>query len=213
MNCKYCDKEFSKKNSLCQHEIRCVKNSMKINTKHSEDTKKKLSDVMKIVNTNSTRIWKKESIEKIKKNSKEFNKNYWTEEKRNEHSLLMSKIVKENPDSYSINNVSGRVKIVEYDGKKLKGKWELLVAKTLDKFNIKWTNDIKPIPYFWDKCWHLYFPDFYLTDYDKYIEVKGYERMRDLKKWENVKNLIILKEKEIELLKINDKKILEYLEK
>jgi hypothetical protein len=213
MNCKYCDKECKSKISLIQHEIRCFENPNKIRTKHSEDTKNKLSKIMKVVNTNSTRVLSKESVDKIKQSSKEFNKNYWTDEKRKEHSLLMSKIIKENPDSYSINNVSGRAKIVEYNGFKLKGSWELMIAKILDNLKIKWTNIIEPFPYFWNEEWHLYFPDFYLIDYNKYIEVKGYERERDLKKWECVKNLVVLKGKEIELLKLNDKKIFEYIKK
>lgn len=161
---------------------------------------------MKVVNTNSSRIWKKDTIEKLKKSSKEINNEYWTEEKRKEHSLLMSKIVKERPDSYSKNNVSGRAKIIDYNGKKLKGKWELQIAELLDKYKIDWTNDIEPIPYFWNNNWHLYFPDFYLIKQNKFIEVKGYERERDRKKWENVNNLIVIKEKEIEILKKMEKK-------
>lgn len=211
MKCEHCDKECKNRNSLIQHEIRCQKNPNKIKTNHSEETKKKLSTVMKIVNSNSKRVWKSETINKLKKSSKDFNEKYWSDEKRKEHSLLMMSVIKENPNSYSVNNVSGRAKIIEYNGKKLKGNWELFIAKLLDNFDIKWTNDIKPIPYFWNNTWHLYFPDFYLTDYDKYIEVKGYERERDRKKWENVKNLIVIKEKDIDILKINEDKIFEII--
>ena len=212
MNCKFCEKEFDKKSALCQHEIRCYKNPDKIRTKHSEETIKKLSDVMKIVNTNSTRIWKKETINKLKESSKKINKEYWTESKRKDHSDLMMKIVENNIDSYSVNNVSGRAKIIEYNGFKLKGNWEFTIAKILDKFNIKWTNKIKPFSYYWNDSWHLYFPDFYLIDYDKYIEVKGYEREKDRKKWESVHNLLIIKEKEMDALKLNEDKIFEFIE-
>jgi len=212
MNCKFCKKKCLNNNSLVQHQIRCNRNPDKIRTKHSEETKKKLSKVMKEVNTNSQRVWKTESIEKLRQSSKSFNKGYWTEENRKKHSDLMKKVVKQNPESYSTNNVSGRAKIYEYNGVKLKGTWEVRIATLLDKYNIKWTNDIKPIPYFWEEKWHLYFPDFYLIEYDKYIEVKGYERKRDISKWEAVeKPLIVLKQNDFEVLKKEESKIKEYI--
>jgi len=210
----YCSKICSNKNS--PETIKKIKEALK-NRKYqgrikmSEETKKKISDTMKKNHGNTGRILKKETIEKLKISSRRINKEYWTEEKRKEQSLRMSKIAKERPDSYSINNVSGRAKIIDYNGKKLKGSWELQIAKLLDKYKIDWTNDIKPIPYFWNNNWHLYFPDFYLIKEDKFIEVKGYERERDRKKWENVINLIVIKEKEIEILKNNEEKILEYI--
>ena len=212
MKCEFCDKLCLNKNSLIQHQIRCSENPNKIKTKHSEETKRRISKTMKIVNTNAERIWKPESIERIKKSSTLFNKTYWTVENRKKHSDLMKKVVKENPKSYSTSNVSGRVKLYEYNGVKLKGTWELTVAKLLDKYNIKWSNEIKPIPYFWKDNWHLYFPDFYLIDYDKYIEVKGYQRERDIEKWKSVdKPLIILKNNDFKILKKDDSKIIELL--
>jgi hypothetical protein len=211
MNCKYCSKTCKNIISLRGHEIRCSENPNKIKTKISEETKKKISAIMKVNNSNADRVWKKETIEKLKIISREENKKYWTKERREEQSLRMSKIAKERPDSYSINNVCGRVKIFEYNGFKLKGNWELKVAKLLDENNIKWTNIIEPFPYFWNNNWHLYFPDFYLPDFDVYIEVKGFQRERDLMKWKSVNKLIILKKKEIELLSNGDKNIKEYI--
>ena len=83
------------------------------------------------------------------------------------------------------------------NGFELTGSWELIVAKWLDENNIKWTNKINPFTYTWNDTDHLYFPDFYLPDLDWYIEVKGYERERDLCKWAVVPNLVIIKQKEI----------------
>ena len=97
--------------------------------------------------------------------------------------MSMKRAVRENPDSYSKNNVSGRVKIVEYNGVKLKGSWELITAQWLDSINVKWKAEVNPQEYIWNNSTHLYFPDFYLTDYDVYIEVKGYKRDRDDAKW------------------------------
>jgi len=212
MKCKFCDKKCKNKISLVQHQIRCSENPDKIKTKHSEKTKKKISEKMKIVNTNATRIWKKETIEKLRISSKKGNEKYWTKENREKHSILMKSIVKKHPESYSTKNVSGRVKTYDYKGVSLKGTWEVTIAKILDKYKIKWTNKIKPIPYFWKKKWHLYFPDFYLLDYDNYIEVKGYQRERDLFKWKYVdKPLTILKKKEFKELNKDDSKIFNYI--
>ena len=76
--CKFCYKFCLNANSLAQHQIRCSKNPNKIITKISDETKQKLSKVMKVANTNSSRIWKKESREKRGVASKEFNSKYWS---------------------------------------------------------------------------------------------------------------------------------------
>ncbi|UNI74826.1 hypothetical protein ABNavy97_150 [Acinetobacter phage AB-Navy97] len=137
------------------------------------------------------------SNESRKKISEANKRRIWTDAQRKKHSNSMLEAVKRNPDSYSASNVSGRVKTYTFDGMKFKGKWELKVAKCLKASNIKYTNVIAPIEYKWDGKTHLYFPDFYLEDYDLYIEVKGYERDRDRCKWNAVKNLIVFKAEEI----------------
>lgn len=112
------------------------------------------------------------------------------------------------PESYSANNVCGRTKLIEVEDSfgnivKVNGGWEKLVADYLNANNIKWTNKIdKKIYYFWNGSNRIYYPDFYLPDYNKYIEVKGYQRERDLIKWETIKDrLIIIKQKEINEIK------------
>ena len=81
------------------------------------------------------------------------------------------------------------------------GTWELEVAMFLDRKNIRWTNIINPFQYFWDGKTRNYFPDFYLDEYDLYIEVKGNQTDRDVAKWSVVKNLMIIKKSEIYNLK------------
>ena len=108
----------------------------------------------------------------------------WSKEKRAAHSIAMAKAVRENPDSYSKNNVSGRVKIVEYrPGVKLKGSWEVKVASWLDMQGIIWESEVNPQAYYYIDKWRLYFPDFYLPELGIYIEVKGYKTDRDEAKW------------------------------
>lgn len=51
--------------------------------------------------------------------------------------------------------------------------WELSLAKRLDQLNVNWT---RPEPIQWiDKSGvsHNYFPDFYLEDYDLYLDPKN----------------------------------------
>lgn len=202
--CKYCQKECKNLNSLTQHEIRCDLNPRRIIIKRNKWTKEmkdNMSIIMKDRNTNKNRDWSAESLDKISKWSKKFNKDYWTDDKRNLHSDKMKDVVSKNQDSYSINNISGRVKNIEYNEFRLRGNWELSVAKWLDKNNIRWTNKINGHTYTFKNRDHLYFPDFYLIDLDIFIEVKGYEREIDKYKWFYFpKKLIILRQNEISLI-------------
>jgi hypothetical protein len=50
-------------------------------------------------------------------------------------------------------------------------KWEVLVAKSLDEANIKW---IRPrVGFVWNDLGRKYYPDFYLADYDVYLDPKN----------------------------------------
>jgi len=63
--------------------------------------------------------------------------------------------------------------IIEYNGVKLDSSWELSLAKRLDALGIRW---IRPDPIPWvdkDNIRHNYFPDFYLVDYDMYLDPKN----------------------------------------
>lgn len=63
--------------------------------------------------------------------------------------------------------------IIEYNGIKLDSSWELALAKRLDEQHIKWVRP-NPLPWF-DKngVKHNYFADFYLPDYDVYLDPKN----------------------------------------
>lgn len=151
-----------------------------------------------------------DALKKMSEGSRLAQKRIWTEEKRKIHSEKMCQVVNKRPESYSTKNVCGRVKgiyIVDSYGNKTKclGKWEFLVVEYLNKSGIKWTNKIdENFQYFWNGSYHRYFPDFYLVDYDVYVEVKGYERDRDRSKWKNFnKKLIVIKKPQIEKIKNN----------
>lgn len=204
-NCQYCERKFKVKRGNSYHERYCKSNPNKsispsqgCNIEWTPDRRAAHSKIMKEVRkTAKQRIWTDEDKIQASIKLKEFNQNYWTPERRMVHSIKMKEAVKKYPDSYSSNNVCGRVKLKEYKGTKVNGGWELLVAQYLDKNDILWTNKVDPIEYEWNGKTHSYFPDFYLPELDLYIEVKGYKRDRDLAKWSRVDNLIVIKQKEI----------------
>lgn len=63
--------------------------------------------------------------------------------------------------------------VVEYKGVILDSSWELALAKRLDELGIEW---YRPEPLEWvdeNGVAHNYFPDFYLPEYDKYLDPKN----------------------------------------
>jgi hypothetical protein len=216
MECKYCKKFCKNDNSLQNHQRLCKLNPNKQTIKSNfilYNEKVKTGGVIK--NNKNQHVKAKLEGRKVivndetrKKISKSNKGKKWNEEKKYKHKEIMKNVVLKNPESYSASNVSGRTPTIEYNGFKLKGSWELEVAKWLDRNNIEWTNKIKPFEYKWENSTHLYFPDFYLIKYDKYIEVKGFERARDKCKWDVVKDLIIIKKDEIKKIKNDTCKLL-----
>lgn len=83
----------------------------------------------------------------------------------------------------------------------LHGGWELKVAKFLDEHKIHWCKSKDHFTYIFENKEHEYFPDFYLKDYNLYIEVKGYVNPKDLEKWKQFpKKLLIIDNKTINKL-------------
>lgn len=81
----------------------------------------------------------------------------------------------------------------------------------MDDNNIKWIRPYTGIEYQYNGSTHLYFPDFYLVEYDYYIEVKGYERDKDRIKYSVVNNLILIKKDEIIKIKSDSYNIFNYI--
>lgn len=102
--------------------------------------------------------------------------------KRNQKKARI-KLLKEHPEYFIGTYKRGFVKIYSYKGILLQGTWELRFAMWCDKNNIIWEKNKKSFNYTYKNKSRLYFPDFYLKDIDKYVEIKGYETERDLAKW------------------------------
>jgi len=86
--CRHCDKSFGSNRSKGVHESTC-----KLNKSVKPRNYVRTDDYLERMRTS--------------------NKLRWTEEERKRKSERMLQAVKDNPDSYSKNNVSGRVKIYE----------------------------------------------------------------------------------------------------
>jgi predicted nucleic acid-binding Zn ribbon protein len=94
------------------------------------------------------------------------------------HSLMMKKQLRKGraftKAGWYVSPFAGRVY--------LESSWEFKVAEDLDKHNISWTRP-KYIRYMLDDVKKMYYPDFYLVDYDCYLDPKNsYVRILDQQK-------------------------------
>jgi hypothetical protein len=85
---------------------------------------------------------------------------------------------------------NGSRKTIEYKGVVLESTWELKVAEELDRLTIRW---IRPKPIKWidglGKS-RLYYPDFYLEEYDVFLDPKNpYCMVKDMEKMQCIESL------------------------
>ena len=107
----------------------------------------------------------------------------------------------------SLKNSGGKSKWYEVSGQKVQGTWERNVAMKFVELGIQW---YKPKvgkdvwKYTIDGLEKSYTPDFYLPDFEVYLEIKGYwwgndrEKMSLISKQHTDKRLIIITKKEYE---------------
>lgn len=199
------------------HEIRCEKNPNRIRIvsnfksynekiKNGELTKKDTNQFVKAKNEGKRIIISNETKQKISEKAKQ---KVWSKERKDAHSKIMRLVVLKNPDSYSAKNVCGRtkkIKCLDSLGNEvwLNGGWEKIFVDYMNQNNICWTRKIdKGFDYIWNEKIHFYFPDFKLLDYENtFVEIKGYQRDRDIEKWKQFPHkLIKIKLKEIKEIK------------
>lgn len=205
--CKFCNKPCVGKNSLVQHEIRCKENPNKIKRRCNFNYPGKV-------------IWNKglnkETDKRVKKGYETRRKNYidgkfknWSEGLTKEtdariknSSIKIQNTICEkikNDEWHNSYNLSYAYKNYLFDSS-----WEVLFAKFLDEHNILWIRNNKiSFDYIYENSMHKYYPDFYLPDYDLYIEIKGLYTDKDICKWESfTKNIDIYDSKDLYELKI-----------
>jgi hypothetical protein len=219
LKCTFCGKEWKNKNSFIQHERLCKHNpnrqtiQLKPKTDAYYDAMRKLKESGRASNQylKARELGlpdpeiSEETRKKISENSK---KQVWSKESKKKLSESMLKAVEKNPESYTKNNVCGRVKHGEYNGVKLKGSWELKTAQWLDSQGLKWIHEDGPFPYVWEGKNKNYFPDFFLEEHNLYLEVKGYKTERDKAKWNQFPHVLLIIDKDIihhlDVLKLED---------
>lgn len=143
---------------------------------------------------------KQKSIDALKKS----NLRWKDEDQKLKHSVRMREVAKENPDTYSQKNISRGKKVIIYDGIQFDNSWELDFYKWCHSNNISCLRNKLGFPYEFDGK-RTYYPDFFLPEFDVYVEVKGYETDKDLAKWKSFpKKLVKIFKKDIDLIRKNN---------
>ena len=195
--CTFCGKEWEIKKSHTQHQNRCKLNPNSIASNQFSKAKK-LGVLVELDDS-------EESKAKRSKRSKLASEARWSREGAKEKaSEIMKLVVENNPESYTSSN-RGRVKQVEYDGLKFHGSWEVEFYKFCKSQNIQCERPKQHFPYEWNGSTHSYFPDFFLPEFNVWVEIKGYKTERDEAKWNQfpLKHVVIMKD-EIKSIQRND---------
>lgn len=195
--CQYCGKQCKNLNSLKQHEVRCKNNPNAISVRDNfyeyrlRNQSKNLSFIP----------WNKGLTKDTDDRVKKYGETYHNRYVKGEIKSWCDGLTKDSDDrikkyaskiSETISNKIGNSEWhnqygirIEYKDTILDSYWELEFAMFMDKHNIKWDrNNITPFIYVFENSEHRYFPDFYLLDYDLYIEIKGYCTEKDKAKWD-----------------------------
>jgi hypothetical protein len=195
--CKHCQIEFDVSdkplNWMANHSRWCLSNPKRDSYK----------ETFKITNKGGSngRIVSSEVREKLSKSVKKahFEGKYDYSEmghfKGKRHSEETKQKIREK--ALSSNHRRLKRKMVEYNGVWLDSTWELELAKRLDEIDVVW---IRPNPIQWEDeegQKHHYFPDFYLPDYNLYLDPKNPEALkRQRKKMEillkQISNLLVI---------------------
>jgi len=216
-NCNFCNKEIHNKGSLIAH-IKCCKlNPDRVSNKRSPHAGKKKGCVAWNKGKSNIELY---GIEKAALIKQKVSKSITDTVKRTGSSW--SKMSKEQQGRFKekhkhiINDryekgwlpKAGRCKKLHFFSKfageiTVDGTWEHELAIYLDEKNINWKRNKKRFSYInGHNSQSFYTPDFYLVDYNIYIEVKGYETEKDRCKWSCfTEKLIVFKRNEIKKIK------------
>jgi hypothetical protein len=214
--CPYCNNEFTKM-GICSHII--IKHFELNNYNKNNLNAFNLKIKEKIIKPNKNQyVLARErdeeyslSTESRKKISRLKTGQNVTKETREKISKARSKYLEEVGGGgfnkikwYKINNIKNEEFIV-------RGKWELELAEALNNENIYWIRKVY-LTYIKNGIIKTYSPDFYLPEYNKYIEVKGYfshidkEKISLVLEKNNIDLQMIFKKDLIEIKNIGIKK-------
>lgn len=214
--CRYCGRICKNDNSLRNHERLCkenpdrqilVSNFIKWNEYRKGKNLQKSSN--QYIKAKELGIEYHISDETKEKLSNARKGKIHTEEHKEKLSKIMKDVAKDNPNYSFSKNKYFKKEII--DGFRMDSSWESIFANYLNQHNIKWIKNKKSFRYIFENEEHSYYPDFYLEDFNLYIEIKGQETEKDLAKYKSVKDLIVLKQNDIKKIKTGEFDIFEYL--
>lgn len=161
--CKFCSKECKNKNSLVQHEIRCKENPDRINV------------IVDGFNNKGHECWNngltKETDDRLKSMGEKISNSLIGKPGR-QHTEEEKQVLRESALKNELGGFNGR-KGIQYNDVKLDSSYEVQLAKDLDNNNISWIRPKRIKYYDLDNKLHYYIPDFYLPDYDIYLDPKN----------------------------------------
>lgn len=196
--CKYCGKECKNKNSVIQHEIRCASNpNRKDVIRKGFNGKGKLPWNKGLSKETDERVLKASIKSSISKKGKPGHAH--TEEFK-----------KKQRDNALRNHLGGfnMCRGIYYNGIKLDSSYEVSVAESLDSNCVKWERPGRFL-YHFNGVEHYYTPDFYLPEYNVYLDPKndylidninprlGYkdlDKIKQVEKENNIKVIVLNKE-------------------
>lgn len=207
IKCKNCEKpipyEKKRYNTFCSKSCSAQAGN-KSRGKRSKETKLKISATMKQVSKRQFETGKRIRTGQTRcrvsfKNCKICNK-LFTVKNYNETKTCSRECMIKAKQSRSYQN--GSRKTYYYKGVILESSWELEIAKLLDKRKIEWIRP-KPIPWTDKKNkTRLYYPDFYLPEYNLYLDPKNpYCMELDKTKMEEISKKVSIEYGDIQKIK------------
>lgn len=194
IECPYCGKKFSKY-GLKHHMVLCDKNPNRDESKINPICLKGHKSWSKGLTKNTD-----ERLMKMSNTTKERYKNgelhVWsegltkdTDERVKHQSDTMSNIMKQKiKDGVWVDNCS-KIHKIYYDNEEFDSSWECEFYKFLKEHNVEIQRCKQWFEYVDSKGkTRLYFPDFYLKEFDLYIEIKAFSKEKDKLKWEQFPN-------------------------
>lgn len=165
--CEFCEKVVSNKGGLAAHTKHCKNNPNRVDHPPIKNGGAKKGSIPWNKGLTKDVDPRVEHSEKTLKKIRKINKNRVFSH-TDEFKERQRKRAKER-------NLGGvrQSKRIKYNGKNLGSSYELELAKSLDKNQIKWVNS-KKFKYFDNEGKErTYTPDFYLVDYDVYLDPKN----------------------------------------
>jgi len=200
--CEFCGKKCHNLNSLKQHVIRCKNNPDRINT------------INPGFNSPGTMPWNKGLTVNTDSRVRQCHDTYCKNQKAGKHKSSGRPHTEEEKQrlrelalSRGLGGFAWR-RGIYYNGIKLDSSYEVIVAESLDLNHIMWERPSR-FAYHMENKLHYYTPDFYLPEYDVYLDPKndfllnninsvlGYKDTEKIKQVElenNIKVLVLSKD-------------------